>query len=88
MDLPMAVIDSYEMARARGHSRADALFGAVSVYAARHPELSISEAGNEVVRILRRAAELAAAGSDALVRAAGPAALRADEQSMTSGYRG
>lgn len=60
MDLLTDVVDAYDAARARGRSRADALLGAVNVYIARHPELSLSEAGNEVVRILRRSAEMAA----------------------------
>ncbi len=60
MDLLTDVIDAYDTARAQGQSRADALFGAVNAYIARRPELSLSEAGNEVVRILRRSAEMAA----------------------------
>jgi hypothetical protein len=61
MDLLMDVVDAYDAARALGLSRADALLGAVNVYIARHPELSFKEAGNEVVRILRHSAEMAAA---------------------------
>lgn len=85
MDLSMAVVDTYDAARAQGLSRAGALLGAVSVYIARHPELSISEAGNEVVCILRHAAELASAENDALACAAGQAA-RVHEHKTTSSY--
>ena len=86
MDLPMDVIDAYDTARAQGQSRADALLGAVSVYIARRPDLSISEAGNEVVRILRQAAERTAAAESASVRVAGTPFPNVHEHETTSAY--
>jgi len=70
MDMLTAVVDSYDAARAMGQSRADALLGAVKLYIARHPELSLCEAGNEVVRILRQSAEFGAATGGSYVRGA------------------
>jgi hypothetical protein len=88
MDLPMAVIDSYDAARAQGQSRPDALFGAVTLYLLHRPELSISEAGNEVVRILRAAADVAAAEGTARTCVAAARSSGVEAQQATSSYGG
>jgi hypothetical protein len=57
MDLKTAVIYAYSAARARGDSRSDAFFQAVSVYRSQCPDLPVNRAGTEVARILLAAAQ-------------------------------
>ena len=53
-----SVVKTYDAARARGQSRADAFLCAVQAYAVHHPALQIREAGCEVARILLHAAAM------------------------------
>jgi hypothetical protein len=85
MDLLADVVDAYDAARALGQSRAEALFGAIGVYVARHPDVSVSDAGNEVVRLLRQAAEMTASGKGAIAYATAQAASRSQETSNARG---